>query len=72
MDESLIERIIKRKLGSRSTADITRADVAKLHKELRNTPRQANMVVALLSKMMNLAEQWGVRPDNSNPCRHVH
>jgi integrase len=21
--------------------------------------------------MFNLAEQWGLRPDNSNPCRHV-
>src|SRR5208282_5478358 len=71
LDESLIERFIRRKLGTRNTRDVTRADVAKLHKELRDTPRQANMVVALFSKMMNLAEQWGVRPDNSNPCRHV-
>ena len=21
--------------------------------------------------MMNLAEEWGLRPDGSNPCRHV-
>jgi integrase len=21
--------------------------------------------------MMNLAEKWGLRPDGSNPCRHV-
>ena len=20
---------------------------------------------------MNLAEEWGLRPDGSNPCRHV-
>jgi integrase len=31
----------------------------------------ANRVLALLSKMMNLAEKWGLRPDGSNPCRHV-
>jgi integrase len=24
-----------------------------------------------MSKMMNLAERWGIRPDGSNPCRHV-
>ena len=24
-----------------------------------------------MSKMMNLAEAWGLRPDGSNPCRHV-
>ncbi len=22
-------------------------------------------------RMMNLAETWGLRPDGSNPCRHV-
>lgn len=31
----------------------------------------ANRNLALLSKMMNLAEAWGWREDNSNPCRHV-
>jgi integrase len=31
----------------------------------------ANRVLALLSKMMNLAEKWGLRPDGSNPRRHV-
>jgi hypothetical protein len=28
-------------------------------------------VLAVLSKMFNLAERWGLRPDGSNPCRHV-
>ena len=27
--------------------------------------------VATLSKIFNLAEEWGLRPDGSNPCRHV-
>ena len=31
----------------------------------------ANRCLALLSKMFNLAERWGVRPDNTNPVRHV-
>ena len=31
----------------------------------------SNRVLALVSKMMNLAEKWGLRPDGSNPCRHV-
>jgi len=29
----------------------------------------ANRVQALLSKMFELAEEWKLRPDNSNPCR---
>ena len=30
-----------------------------------------NRVLALISKMMTLAELWGYRPDGSNPCRHI-
>lgn len=58
-------------LGSLAVADVARADVAKLHHQLRETPMQANRIIAVLSKMMNLAERWGIRPDGTNPCRHV-
>jgi integrase len=69
--ERQIERFIRPKLGSRKVVDITRSDVSSLHHGLRDTPYQANRVLALMSKMMNLAEQWGYRDDGSNPCRHV-
>jgi integrase len=52
-------------------AAVTRADVMRFHTSLRNTPYRANRALALLSKVMNLAELWEERPDNSNPCRHV-
>jgi integrase len=52
-------------------ADITRSHIANLHYEMRETPGAANRVLALLSKMFNLAEQWGYRPDTTNPVRHV-
>jgi integrase len=45
--------------------------MVRLHQSMRDTPGAANRCLALLSKMMNLAEQWGERPDGSNPCRHV-
>jgi integrase len=38
---------------------------------MRDTPGAANRTLALLSKMLNLAEKWELRPDGSNPCRHV-
>jgi integrase len=38
---------------------------------MRGTPGAANRTLALLSKLFNLAEKWGLRPDGSNPCRHV-
>jgi integrase len=59
------------RLGRRKVAEITRADIHDLHRELADRPYQANRVLALLSKMLNLAEAWGYRPDGSNPCRHI-
>jgi integrase len=50
---------------------VLRADVAKFHHDLRDRPYQANRALGVLSKMLNLAEEWGLRPDGSNPCRHV-
>jgi integrase len=68
---SIVERIIKPKLGSMRVADVDHEDVARLHRQMRETPRQANFVVAVLSKMFNLAERWKLRPQNSNPCKHL-
>ena len=42
-----------------------------LHHKLRSTPIAANRVLAILSKMFNLTEAWGYRPNHSNPCSHV-
>ena len=70
-DRRLLDRHILPALGSRKLADVNRADVVHLHHGMAATRYQANRVLALLSKMMNLAERWGLRPDGSNPCRHV-
>ena len=67
----LLDKIILPALGTRKLADVSRADIAKLHHAHREAPYQANRVLAVLSKMFNLAERWGLRPDGSNPCRHV-
>jgi integrase len=67
----MVEQIIKLKMGHRKVEAIDHDDVARLHRELKRTPRQANHVVAVLSKMFNLAELWKLRPLNSNPCRHI-
>ena len=59
------------RLGRRPIGELTRQDIAKLHHELASTPYQANRTLALLSKFFNWAEKHGLRPDGSNPCRHV-
>ena len=67
----ILERLVVPVLGRFRVADVTRADVAKLHHKLRETPRQANHVVAVLSRAFNWAEQRGYRPDGTNPCMHI-
>jgi integrase len=67
----LLYKIILPALGKRKVADVARGDVSKLHHANRAAPYQANRTLAVLSKMFNLAERWDLRPDGSNPCRHV-
>jgi integrase len=66
-----VERYIKPALGRHRITDLTRADVAQFHHRHREHPCQANRSLAALSKMMNLAEAWGLRTEGTNPCRHV-
>jgi integrase len=50
---------------------VTPADVAELHSSLSHIPYQANRTLGVLSKMMNLAETWGLRDKHSNPCEDI-
>lgn len=69
--ERLVARHIRPQLGKHKVAAVTRQDVAKLHRSLGSTPRQANFVLAVCSKAFSLAEVWNMRPDGSNPCRRI-
>jgi integrase len=66
-----LRRFILPVLGRHRVTDVTRADVAKFHHDLRHVPYQANRNLEIISKMFNLAEMWGLRPDGSNPRRHI-
>jgi integrase len=67
----MVNLFIKPRLGTFKVGHVKRPDIAKLHHDMRETPSQANHVLGALSKIFNLAELWGLRPDGSNPCRHV-
>ena len=60
-DRRMLTSFILPALGRLKVNAIGRADVAKLHHSMRATPYQANRVLALVSKMMNLSEKWGLR-----------
>ena len=66
-----LRRFILPAIGRLKVADVSKADIARLHHELRRIPYQANRNLEAISKMFNLAELWGLRPDGSNPRRHI-
>ena len=66
-----VELFIDPRIGGQRVPDIQRSDIAALHHDMRATPYQANRTLGVLSKMFNLAELWELRPDGSNPCRHI-
>lgn len=70
-DRRMIELHLKPLLGKKKVADVHRQDVVQLKNGLASTPYEANRAMALLSKMMNLAEAWEWRPQGTNPCQHV-
>lgn len=70
-DKRLIDGRILPILGGVRLASLGVAEVRFLHESLRATPYEANRTLALLRKMLNLAEDWGLRAKNSNPCKGV-
>ena len=71
MDHLNVRLHILPALGTARVDTLTRADVARLHHGMRATPVAANRVLALLSKMCALAEQWGLRDPGMNPARGI-
>ena len=67
----LVRLHISPTLGELLVSEIQRKDIAALHHGLRERPYQANRVLAVVSKMLSLAEMWNWRPDGSNPCRNI-
>ena len=71
-DQNLIKGVVIPVFGKFRVVDLKRSHLRKYHNSKKeSTPIMANRFLALLSKMMNLAEEWEYRPLNSNPCKHI-
>ncbi len=70
-DERSLRLYVLPALRRRKVAAVGLKEVSDLHHSLREKPVQANRVLALVSKMLNLAETWGLRPLHSNPCPRI-
>lgn len=70
-DRQKIESRIVPEFGKRKLASITYQDMVRFHQNY-GAPVQANRCLSLLSKMFNLAKDWGLLPHSHvNPCNGI-
>jgi hypothetical protein len=55
-----LRRFILPAIGRLRVADVKKADIARLHHELRHIPYQAHRNLQVISKMFNLADRRSV------------
>ncbi|WP_436642696.1 tyrosine-type recombinase/integrase [Microbaculum sp. FT89] len=58
-------------VGKRKAVDVTKANIAKLHHDLRDRPYLANRTIAVVGSMYSWAGKRGLIPDNYNPANKV-
>jgi integrase len=58
-------------LGSKLAAEVSTADIRRLHRSLHKTPYLANRVAAMLGAFFTFAENEGARPQNDNPAHGI-
>jgi len=66
-----VELFIDPFFGNQRVGSVQPADVADLHGSMAHIPYQANRTLGVLSKMMSLAETWGMRDRHTNPCELI-
>lgn len=69
--ETAMRKHLLPRLGRLKVKEVERRHVAALHDSMNATPIAANRALACLSVFMKWAEDEGVRPQNSNPCRGI-
>lgn len=66
-----LEKFILPVFGKMRITDVQRSDIANFHHDWRHKPYLANRNLEVISKMFNLAEMWALRPDGTNPRKHI-
>ena len=67
----VIDNHIVPALGDRAIGSVRRREIVALHQALHDRPGAANCTLQVLSQMFRKAEQWGLVPEDSNPCRSI-
>ncbi len=63
--------LLEARFGKHRAEAFSSSEVDRFHKSLSAKPYRANRALALLSRLLSLAEIWEMRPQNTNPCRAV-
>ena len=71
VNRTYLRRQILPFFAGRTIGEITRQDVRAWFRGLHATPAAANRSAPILSVIMQQAEVWGYRPENSNPCAGI-
>ncbi|WP_068080586.1 tyrosine-type recombinase/integrase [Polycladidibacter stylochi] len=58
-------------IGTHKINSVKRSHIASLQAKHSATPYQANRTLGVLSILFKQAEIWGLREENTNPCRNV-
>jgi hypothetical protein len=66
-----LDRYILPELGRRKASELTRADITRLHHQLRDKPFLANRVVAVVGSMFAWAGEHGLVPEGYNPTLRI-
>jgi integrase len=67
----LFEQKIKPRFGHLPVSALTKDDTDTFHAEMKATPRRANYTLSTLRALLTYAEDIGLRPPMSNPCRKL-
>jgi integrase len=65
------ERVVKPALGHMKPDKVNRQDIVRLHSSLRDTPAQANRVLARIGALYGWAAKAGYVPGGCNPARGI-
>lgn len=66
-----LERHVLPKLGRVRLRNLTVEQVSRLHRNLKDTPVEANRTLTALSAVLGYADHQELVPPHFNPCRHV-
>lgn len=66
-----LDRTILPEFGRLPIGSVDYERVAAVHSRMYRVPAMANRTVDTLSAMLSMAETWGLRPANTNPCPRV-